>query len=215
MLAANIGSGAKKDLKATQKKWLQERNRCQSNQCLADSYKKRIDEICDYPVISGVYPDCHSAEEVVVDLGGLNQNESVSQVGKAATASIESPKKLVANNLEKVKQLKLSEKFSNSVIYVNYLGQWVDYMPVLQWVGLLFDNKKIESIQSISAGSYPGISIKRPGRPAIGVLFRIEGKEAYIYALVTGDEVHLVETAADHSQMAIFVKSLTSADAMD
>lgn len=64
MLASDIGDGAKKDLKQTQKRWLAERNKCTSNQCLADAYKKRMDEICEYPVISGVHPICTSSDEV-------------------------------------------------------------------------------------------------------------------------------------------------------
>jgi len=64
MLAGNIGKGAIKDLKATQKKWLSERNKCTDNKCLIEAYRKRIDEICDYPVISGVHPVCTSSDEV-------------------------------------------------------------------------------------------------------------------------------------------------------
>lgn len=63
-LTSDIGDGAKKDLKKTQKSWLAERNKCTSNSCLADAYKKRIDEVCEYPVISGVHPICISSDEV-------------------------------------------------------------------------------------------------------------------------------------------------------
>lgn len=64
MLASDIGDGARKDLKATQKKWLDERNKCTENQCLANTYRKRMDEICEYPVISGVHPICTSSDEI-------------------------------------------------------------------------------------------------------------------------------------------------------
>lgn len=64
MLASDIGEGARTDLKDTQKKWLSERNKCTSNQCLADAYRKRIDEVCEYPVISGVHPVCVSSDEI-------------------------------------------------------------------------------------------------------------------------------------------------------
>lgn len=64
MLASNIGDGAKADLKATQKKWLSERNQCADNQCLVGSYRKRVDEVCDYPMLSGVHPGCITAEEI-------------------------------------------------------------------------------------------------------------------------------------------------------
>jgi uncharacterized protein YecT (DUF1311 family) len=64
MLASDIGDGARNDLKITQKKWLELRNKCQNNRCIADTYRKRIDEVCDYPVISGVHPICISSDEV-------------------------------------------------------------------------------------------------------------------------------------------------------
>lgn len=64
MLASDIGDGARFDLKESQKKWLIERNRCANNQCLSDTYRKRIDEVCEYPVISGVHPICTSSDEI-------------------------------------------------------------------------------------------------------------------------------------------------------
>lgn len=64
MLASDIGDGARNDLKATQKKWLTERNKCADNQCLASAYRKRMDEVCEYPVISGVHPVCTGSDEI-------------------------------------------------------------------------------------------------------------------------------------------------------
>ena len=64
MLASNIGDGARKDLKVTQKKWISERNKCTNDQCLVDAYQKRVDEICDYPVISGAHPVCTSSDDI-------------------------------------------------------------------------------------------------------------------------------------------------------
>ena len=64
MLASDIGDGARNDLKATQRKWLVERNKCTDKQCLASVYRKRIDEVCEYPVISGVHPVCTNSDEI-------------------------------------------------------------------------------------------------------------------------------------------------------
>lgn len=64
MLAADIGDGAKSNLKITQKKWLSERNSCTDNQCLTATYRQRIDEICDYPVISGMHPTCTYSSDI-------------------------------------------------------------------------------------------------------------------------------------------------------
>lgn len=64
MLASDIGDGARNDLKATQRNWLSERNQCTENQCLARVYRKRINEVCEYPVISGVHPGCINSDEI-------------------------------------------------------------------------------------------------------------------------------------------------------
>lgn len=56
MKNSDIGKGSTKDLISTQKKWLSVRNKCTNDQCLIDSYSKRIEAICEYPVISGVHP---------------------------------------------------------------------------------------------------------------------------------------------------------------
>lgn len=64
MQAANIGDGARKDLRKTQKQWLGERNKCTTESCLVDAYRRRIDEICEYPVISGVHPVCTYASDI-------------------------------------------------------------------------------------------------------------------------------------------------------
>lgn len=64
MKAANIGDGALAELNATQILWLESRNSCTDSQCLVEAYKARIDQVCEYPVISGVHPACVSADEV-------------------------------------------------------------------------------------------------------------------------------------------------------
>ncbi len=64
MLASDIGDGARNDLKTTQKNWLVERNKCANNQCLVNAYRKRLDEVCEYPVISGAHPNCTSSDDI-------------------------------------------------------------------------------------------------------------------------------------------------------
>lgn len=64
MLASDIGDDARINLKATQKKWFSERNKCADNRCLESSYRKRIGEVCEYPVLSGTHPACTSSDEI-------------------------------------------------------------------------------------------------------------------------------------------------------
>ncbi|MCG3694191.1 lysozyme inhibitor LprI family protein [Aliarcobacter butzleri] len=63
MLYSDIGEGAKLALKISQKKWIIKRNLCSTKDCIYKEYKQRINEICDYPVISGVHPICTYLED--------------------------------------------------------------------------------------------------------------------------------------------------------
>ena len=58
MNRADIGEGAKKELKVKQMNWLKARNKCQTKKCIEDAYINRLDAICEYPVISGAHPTC-------------------------------------------------------------------------------------------------------------------------------------------------------------
>lgn len=67
--SANFGFSEeeKQNISQAQKAWVTERDRCADAECLRSIYRKRIDElaeICDAAVISGVHPDCVSADSV-------------------------------------------------------------------------------------------------------------------------------------------------------
>lgn len=64
MMAADIGDGAIAELKSTQQQWIVNRNNCADIQCLANTYKARIDEVCEYPVISGMHPECLMSNDI-------------------------------------------------------------------------------------------------------------------------------------------------------
>lgn len=55
---SDIGDGARNALKQSQRTWLLRRNRCTDRECMVTLYRQRIEEVCDYPVISGVHPIC-------------------------------------------------------------------------------------------------------------------------------------------------------------
>jgi uncharacterized protein len=56
--------GTKKSLKSEQLKWLSMRNKCTTTQCLIDAYRKRVDETCEYGVVSGVHPNCQMSDDI-------------------------------------------------------------------------------------------------------------------------------------------------------
>jgi uncharacterized protein len=58
-LDSNIGSGAAKALRESQRQWLRARGACGADvACLDASYRDRADEICGIPVITGVHSHC-------------------------------------------------------------------------------------------------------------------------------------------------------------
>jgi uncharacterized protein len=63
MLGADFG-GSAENLRNDQRKWIANRNKCTTRECLVATYRERIDETCDYGVVSGVHPDCIHAEDV-------------------------------------------------------------------------------------------------------------------------------------------------------
>lgn len=63
MMAADIGDVARDELKSTQKQWMTNRNNCADSQCLINAYKARVDEVCEYPVLTSIHPDCVMADD--------------------------------------------------------------------------------------------------------------------------------------------------------
>ncbi|ENA27335.1 MULTISPECIES: lysozyme inhibitor LprI family protein [unclassified Pseudomonas] len=63
MLLSDFG-GSKAELRNEQRIWLSKRNKCKDKACLVDAYRVRVDETCDYGVVSGIHPVCTSSEEI-------------------------------------------------------------------------------------------------------------------------------------------------------
>jgi uncharacterized protein len=63
MLESDFGN-TKKSLRAEQLKWLSNRNKCTTNKCILEAYRKRVDETCEYGVVSGAHPDCTMSEDI-------------------------------------------------------------------------------------------------------------------------------------------------------
>jgi uncharacterized protein len=63
MLNSDFGN-SQKSLKTAQIKWIKGLNQCKDNQCLIDAYRKRVDETCDYGLVSGIHPECTMSEDI-------------------------------------------------------------------------------------------------------------------------------------------------------
>ncbi len=206
MSAANIGAGALNNLRSSQRSWLATRNQCADASCIGKQYQERIDAVCsDYPVLSGAFPSCTSAAEVDAEF-----KTSAAPATRQTTAVQSKP--VAPNSDQKIKSVGLPANLLNSTLYINYLGQWQPLMPCSQFLSQLLESKKISGVESLSRNGNPGIAIKVPGRPAVGFLFRVEGKEAYLHAFDFSGKTSVLSTPADHSQAAVALQVFASGD---
>jgi uncharacterized protein len=63
MMESDFGN-TKQFLRSQQRQWLAERNQCRTTQCLINLYRLRIDETCDYGVVSGIHPVCTMSQDI-------------------------------------------------------------------------------------------------------------------------------------------------------
>ncbi len=95
MLGADLG-GPVENLRNDQRKWIANRNKCTTRECLVAAYRERVDETCDYGVVAGVHPDCVNADDIkasqVTGLNGIQNNPANAQAaavpGTSSTASV-------------------------------------------------------------------------------------------------------------------------------
>ncbi|WP_051320526.1 lysozyme inhibitor LprI family protein [Cupriavidus sp. amp6] len=63
MLATDLGDGGA-SLKKEQRAWISQRNKCTTEQCLIDLYRKRVDDVCEAPVVSGMHAACVQSSDI-------------------------------------------------------------------------------------------------------------------------------------------------------
>ncbi len=63
MLATDLGDGGA-SLKKEQRAWLAQRNKCTTEKCLIDLYRKRVDDVCDAPVVTGIHAACVQSSDI-------------------------------------------------------------------------------------------------------------------------------------------------------
>ena len=64
MLASGIDADTRAQQKAKQKAWMAQRNTCKDYACIEQAYRKRVDAICEVPVLEGPHPPCTLSESV-------------------------------------------------------------------------------------------------------------------------------------------------------
>jgi hypothetical protein len=136
-------------------------------------------------------------EYTAEDIKTINESE---QLQKSEKLRVEAyGRNADKRNSEKIKALGFSSDFLKSTIYLNAFGQWTKYMSSAQYIGLILENKKIASIESISLNGNPGIHIKRTGQPGTGIIFRVEGQEAYPHAIIKNGRTMLIQESQQFS----------------
>lgn len=120
-----------------------------------------------------------------------------------------SAKGAAVRHADRIKALGLPATFVNATLYVNDMGNWTPFLPCSQWLGLLFDNPKIASVHAISVRGQPGVSIKRSGQPAGGIVFRMEGNEAYVWGMVSEGKAEEIRTPHEHTLIGMMLKEVT------
>lgn len=88
MMASDIGKGARMDLRTTEREWLTMRNKCTTAQCIETLYRQRVDAVCDYPVISGLHPDCTSADDALAVSNGARRAQAAQPAAQLKAVKI-------------------------------------------------------------------------------------------------------------------------------
>ncbi|WP_024973486.1 lysozyme inhibitor LprI family protein [Ralstonia pickettii] len=83
MLATDLGDGGA-SLKKEQRAWIGQRNKCTTEQCLVDLYRKRVDDVCEAPVVTGMHASCVQSGDIKT--GPATPAERLSRLRMAACA---------------------------------------------------------------------------------------------------------------------------------
>ncbi len=213
-LASNIGDGARKDLKATQRAWIQSRNRCADAECIRAAYMARITQVCEnYPVLSGVAASCMSADSA---LAGPTPPLSAApapprpQPQPAPSQPTNRPTgapidAVVSRHAQQIASVGLSRAQLQSRIYLreDLVSPYQQYTTVEQYIALMYELPNVTKVTAISASGRDGFSVKVTGQPAAGFLFRFEGGEAFLSDVVEGDKATRLRTASEELQAAL------------
>lgn len=149
-------------------------------------------------------------EEKQQQLAWQQKEAREAQERAAAQTQYEARAKSAATrHADRIKALGLPSAFVNATLYVSDMGNWQPFLPCAHWLGLLFDNPKIGSVQAISVRGRPGIMIKRTGQPAAGVVFRMEGNEAYLWGTASEGKAEELRTPQEHTLVGMLLKEAT------
>lgn len=152
------------------------------------------------------------AREIAWQKGRAELLEREKEAEKEKLRIAEYRKEAGKRNAEKLKNLGFPSNFTQATISVNFLGTWAPFSPVDQWLGLMLENKKIQSLKSFTYQGNPGVFVKQENKPEVGFIFRIEGKDAFPYAIQSLGETSLVKINGHLNFMTLISGYINQAD---
>lgn len=221
MMSADVGDGARQELRATQRVWVSQRNKCGGDVgCISKQYRSRLSEICEYPVLSGVHPTCYSPDEAKaaqahtpgpVATHKASQEPAAAPAKAGRRAEIE---RLISLHAAKVRGLGFSKSQLSSTVYfqTDLMNSPRGVLALDELLSLLFNNQTITSLSRIDFRNAAGVRIKVRGAQPAGFLFGFSDGEAFITHVVdsTG-EVQRLESTNDSYTASTVLLQLMSA----
>jgi hypothetical protein len=152
------------------------------------------------------------ASEIAWQKGRAELLEREKNAEKEKLRIAEYRKEAGKRNAEKLKNLGFPSNFTEATISLNFLGTWSPFSTVDQWLGLMLENKKIQSLKRFTYQGNPGVFVKEENKPELGFIFRIEGKDAFPYAIQHLGQTSLVKINEHINFMTAISSYINQAD---
>jgi uncharacterized protein YecT (DUF1311 family) len=133
----------------------------------------------------------------------------------AATDEKKSPMDIaLAKNAAKVSALGFPKQWLKATIYVQ--GDLSNsppraFIPLENWLALLFDNSKFTKITAINYGKSKGVLLKVKGAESVGFLFIYDEGDLFPSHVVNGDDAVALETENDKYGISMTIMQLAAA----
>lgn len=205
--ALGLNADQKKSYSEASERFLQGLNRNFIQVHIGFAYSDFMDKQCEIvsKIVSDRRPLCTNNIEAISAYQAQEKAAEVSVV----TARVDPTK-----TDQRLKSLGLSQEFANAKLMINYLGQWTELGTGNEVVKSLLENRNIETIRKTTSSGYQGFSIKAERKPEFYVVFRMEGREAFIYGYGNGEGLRAINSPADHSTMATILRVYASGAAL-
>jgi len=117
---------------------------------------------------------------------------------------------LIKKHQDKIARLGFTKNYLQAMIYLNFLGQNVQYQTLEGWLALVYENSNPTQVTKISLpnSNNQGVSVKLAGKPSVGVLFTYDVGELYLSHAVISDQAERLQTAPAQMRMSRVVVTL-------